>query len=72
MKLTNAAPAPTRFNTMKDGIKMKLMPIAVVATAIALISFCCAVQLNLPKLLYPALISWLIGAAALIADIFRP
>jgi hypothetical protein len=63
-------PAPTRFNTIKEGIKMKLITIATVGTAIALIGFCCLVLLQLRWLSFPALIAWLIGAAALIADIF--
>jgi len=55
---------------MKEGIKIKLIPIATVGTAIALIGFLCALLLYLPRLFYPALIGWLIGAAAFIADIF--
>ena len=49
---------------------MKLITIATVGTAIALIGFCAAV-VAVPSLFYPALIAGLIGAAALIADIFR-
>ena len=63
---------PTRCNTIKEGIKLKLTTITTVGAAIALIGFCCAVLLDLPTLFYPVLIAWLIGAAALIADIFRP
>jgi hypothetical protein len=63
---------PTRCNTIKEGIKMKMITIATVGTAIALIGFCCTVLLNLHALFYPVWIAWLIGAAALIADIFRP
>ena len=63
---------PTRCNTIKEGIKMKLITIATVGTAIALIGFCGEVALELRWLFYPVLIAWLIGAAALIADIFRP
>ena len=68
-------PAPTRFNTIKEGIKLKLItikmtPIAIatVSTAIALISIFCVVLIHWP--LYLTLIACLIGAAALIADIF--
>ena len=52
-------------------IKMELITIAAVGTAIALICFLCGVLIPLPRLLYLTLIAWLIGAAALIADIFR-
>ena len=64
-------PAPTRFNTIKEGIKTNLITIAIAGTAIALISFIGAVLIPLPLLGYPTLVAWLIGAAALIADIFR-
>ena len=64
-------PAPTRFNTIKEGIKSKLITIATVGTAIALIGVFCAVMLELRWLFFPVLIAWLIGAAALIADFLR-
>ena len=65
-----------RCNTIKEGIKMKLITIkknlitiASVGTAIALIAFFGAVLIPLPLLFYPYVIAGLIGAAALIADI---
>ena len=64
-------PAPTRFNTINEGIKMKLITIATVGTAIALIGIFGTVLLSLHLLLL-TLIACLIGAAALIADIFLP
>src|SRR5215471_536686 len=57
-------PVPTRFNTIKEGIKMKLITIATVGTAIALIGFFGLVLLSLPWLFYPVLIACFIGAAA--------
>ena len=65
-------PAPTRFNTIKEGIKINLIAIATVSTAIALISLFGTVLIGFPHTLYPTFIACLIGAAALIADIFRP
>jgi hypothetical protein len=65
-------PAPTKLNTIKEGIKMKLITIAIGGTAIALIGFCSGVLLQLSWLVFLALIACLIGAAALIADIFHP
>ena len=56
----------------KEGIKMKLITIATVGTAIALIGIFCAVLLPFSWLIYLTLIAWLISAAALVADIFRP
>jgi hypothetical protein len=51
---------------------MKLITIATVGTAIALIGFFGAVLLQRNWLFYLALIACLTGAAALIADIFFP
>ena len=51
---------------------MKLITIAIVGAAIALIGFCSGVLLQLSWLVFLALIACLIGVAALIADIFRP
>ena len=62
-------PAPTTFNTIKEAIKMKLITIAIVSTAIAFIGFFSAV-LILPQLFFPTLIACLVGAAALISDFF--
>ena len=77
---TSMNPAPTRFNTIRERIKMKLIKekietklitIAAVAAATAMIGFFCTVLIPLPGLLYPTLIICLIGVVALIADIFR-
>jgi hypothetical protein len=64
-------PAPTRFNTIQERIKTKLITVATVSTAIALIGIFGTVLLSLHLLLL-TLIACLIGAAALIADIFLP
>ena len=62
-------PTPTKFNTIKEGIKTRLITIAIVSTAIAFFSFFGA-ALILPQLFFLTLIACLIGAAALISDFF--
>ena len=64
-------PAPTRFNTIKEGIKTKLITVATVSTAIALISLFGTVLIGFRHSIYPTFIACLIGATALIADFFR-
>lgn len=63
-------PALTRFNTIKAGIKINLITIATVSTAIAMISLFGTILIGFPHSVYPTLIACLIGAAALIADFF--